>query len=560
VQVTTHPGMDLNPAFSPQDDAMVYASDRTGSLELYVRDLGGSATETPLTDDGGQNGQPAWSPDGRLIAFHSKRRGGIWVMPARGGVPRQIAPSGSNPAWSPDGRRLAFQSDEHTDVAPNAYGAQSGSTIWTVDVDGRQVQQVTRSGRPIGGHSGPVWSRDARHIAFTVFEGGPYNGVWLLTLETGAVKALARGSGLYETVFAPDDSAIYVAGGEALIIRLAFDTSAATVGGPREMIPVAGVPGVRGLTISSDGARLGFAGLGLSSQIWAQPVSRDGTGTGEPRPLTSDTSRRNSFAVVSPDGLKVAYVSTRRGQEPNVWVMDIDGGNRVQITSDDATDGQPTWLLNGRLAYPSKRGEDRLFHSVDIDTRREELIFDAASAPGLKPGRVPMIGRLAEMQVARSLTKAVFSLVTPPAGRRVMYVTALDPIAPRALTDASQSVGYPAWSPDERWIGVEIKEGSSTHAGVIDIETGRMRQLTSERGQTWVRSWSPDGRKIAVAALRDGLWSLQWIDVESGRQGVITGTAPPQVYLRYPEWSPRGDVVVFERGELRGNIWTLALR
>ena len=36
--------------------------------------------------------------------------------------------------------------------------------------------------------------------------------------------------------------------------------------------------------------------------------------------------------------------------------------------------------------------------------------------------------------------------------------------------------------------------------------------------------------------------------------------APPHVYVRYPEWSPRGNVVVFERGELRGNIWTLAVR
>jgi len=32
------------------------------------------------------------------------------------------------------------------------------------------------------------------------------------------------------------------------------------------------------------------------------------------------------------------------------------------------------------------------------------------------------------------------------------------------------------------------------------------------------------------------------------------------VYVRYPEWSPRGNVVVFERGELRGNIWTLAIK
>jgi len=48
--------------------------------------------------------------------------------------------------------------------------------------------------------------------------------------------------------------------------------------------------------------------------------------------------------------------------------------------------------------------------------------------------------------------------------------------------------------------------------------------------------------------------------VTSGAQGTITPPADSSVYLGYPEWSPRGDVVVFERGQLRGNIWTLPLR
>jgi Tol biopolymer transport system component len=84
--------------------------------------------------------------------------------------------------------------------------------------------------------------------------------------------------------------------------------------------------------------------------------------------------------------------------------------------------------------------------------------------------------------------------------------------------------------------------------------------LTNERGHTWVSSWSPNGRLVAAASLRDGLWRLEAIDVETGRQTTVTPPAPPHVYVRYPEWSPRGDLVVFERGELRGNIWTLAIK
>ena len=89
--------------------------------------------------------------------------------------------------------------------------------------------------------------------------------------------------------------------------------------------------------------------------------------------------------------------------------------------------------------------------------------------------------------------------------------------------------------------------------------TGVTRQLTNERGQTWVRSWSPDGKRIAAAVFRQGRWNLQWIDAGTGAMGAISGPSAPNVYVRYPEWSPRGDVVVYERGELRGNVWMLRL-
>jgi Tol biopolymer transport system component len=127
------------------------------------------------------------------------------------------------------------------------------------------------------------------------------------------------------------------------------------------------------------------------------------------------------------------------------------------------------------------------------------------------------------------------------------------------LTDELLSVGYPSWSPDERRLAVEIKDGSSTHAGIIDLETGAMRRISHASGQTWVRSWSPDGRLVAAAVLREGQWSLRALDL-AGREQVMTPPAPPRVFVRYPDWSARGDVVVFERSEMTGNIWLLDRR
>jgi TolB protein len=411
----------------------------------------------------------------------------------------------------------------------------------------------------MGGHSGPAWSRSGRFLAFTVFEGGTDDGAWLLTLASGATSALSTGSPLYEMAFGPGDAAIFAAGGESFVVKLPFDAATGTVRGERQLILVPGVPGVRGLSVNGDGTRIAFAGLTLSSQIWTQPIARDGTGRGTAGPLTSDTSRRNSFAAISPDGAKIAYVSARSGELANVWVMDLDGSNRLQVTADESGEARPSWFPDGRrVGYSSFRGETRGVFAVDVATRREELLFDLAHASAQGPVR-PLKGRLAELQLSPSTTRAAFSLVTRPDSRRVLYVTGVDSLDPRAITDGTHSIGYPSWSPDERRIAVEIKDGSSTHAGIVDVETGTLRQLTHERGQTWVRSWSPDGRKIAAATLRGGVWGLQWIDVVSGDIGEITPPAPPHVYVRYPEWSPKNNVILFERGELRGNVWTLTI-
>lgn len=564
VQLTTRNGLDLHPALSPLGDALAYVSDETGAFEIYVRASSGAASDTALTSDGRQNVQPAWSPDGRFIAYHSLARGGIWLIPARGGLPRQLATEGSHPAWSPDGTAIAFQSDEHPEVTPSGWGALTGSTLWRVDVSGAPPAPLTVRGQPAGGHASPAWSPDGRFVAFTVFDGGPQNGVWVLDVGAGATRPLVRGSGLYELAFAPDGSAIFAAGGEALIKRFPFDQRTGTVNGPDVAIAVGGVPGVRGLSIAADGRTLAFSGLSLSSHIWALPLRADGTAASEARAITSDTSRRNSLPLVSPDGARIAYLSTRGGAAaPDLWVMNVDGSDaRPVIVNDDsgAGFGWKRWMPDSRrLAYLVDRSGQPQVWAVEIDTRRAGMLFpysaarEAAAAAGLR-------GWFGEMQLSPSVTQVAFSLVTPPDGHKRLFVSNAEAARARAVTNGVESVGYPVWSPDERQIALEVKRGSSTQLAVVDAATGTLRRLTDARGHAWVRSWSPDGRQLAAAVLRDGRWSLRSIDVPTGRETILMAPQPPHVYLRYPDWSPRGDVMLFERGELRGNIWTMAIQ
>src|SRR5437868_11304329 len=104
-----------NRIFSPRG-RIAFASDRDGNFEIYVMNPDGSG-QLRLTNDPGEDTQPAWSPDGTQLAFVSNRAGtnDIYIMNADGsGVHRLINSPGNeqNPAWAPNIDMIAFTSDQ----------------------------------------------------------------------------------------------------------------------------------------------------------------------------------------------------------------------------------------------------------------------------------------------------------------------------------------------------------------------------------------------------------------------------------------------------------------
>jgi Tol biopolymer transport system component/serine/threonine protein kinase len=158
---------------------LLYSSDRAGNQDIWVTTVGKETTR--LTSDPAPEWAPMWSPDENAIVFYSARSGDreIWVMPAGGGPARQLTRSpgmDSTGWWSPDGRTIAFRSER-----------TGNSEIWAIARDGTGERQLTHD--PAGDYC-PAFSPDGRWLAFSSNRGGAM-GLWRMPAAGGPAERLS---------------------------------------------------------------------------------------------------------------------------------------------------------------------------------------------------------------------------------------------------------------------------------------------------------------------------------------------------------------------------------
>jgi Tol biopolymer transport system component len=199
-RLTTRPGPEFDPSWSPHGSRIVYRDSRRGvnrNDEIYVMNADGShqhnLTRSPMNE-----WSPDWSPDGKLIAFYS---GQLFVMRRDGRGAREITSvEGEYPAWSPDGRRVAFMSTQ-----PNARGSNPNYDVFVVNRNGRDLRQLTSW----PGEDGfPAWSPDGSQIAFSTTHdavSGVRYDLWLMRADGRGKRRLGTGG---FPVWAPDGRTI----------------------------------------------------------------------------------------------------------------------------------------------------------------------------------------------------------------------------------------------------------------------------------------------------------------------------------------------------------------
>jgi TolB protein len=264
-----------------------------GRQQVFVIRPDGTG-DRQLTSSAGENFFPAWSSDGRRIAFTSTRNGtpALWVMDADGshqtGLTGPPIAGGFVPSWSPDDRHIVFSAMAGNPAHPE---------IWTIDADGRNPKQVTATSTP-GGSNAPSWSPDGTRIAFASDRSGAPEVYAMHPNGTGVRQLTQPTPPLY---------------------------------------PAANVP-----VWSPDGARLAFwSGFeALFGQIWV--MSSDGN---RRRALTRCPPPTNcDNPAWSPDGRFLLFETNQgAGQGAATWVMDADGAHARRLLAFPYGAGRRPW-------------------------------------------------------------------------------------------------------------------------------------------------------------------------------------------------------------------------
>ncbi|WP_017317541.1 TolB family protein [Mastigocladopsis repens] len=174
-------------AFPGQNGKLVFLSNLTNNQtgEIYTMNPDGTG-ETPLTTGGGKS-YPAWSPDGKMIAFTSGSR--VWVMNADGSGQRQI----TNPDVVQYDMRLSWTSDGK--ILFMRYGGYESVIIqyFTVNPDGTGETRITQ----LDNAQEAVWSPDGTKIAFTISSGDEvtsYTNLWVMNVNGSGKRQLISGN------------------------------------------------------------------------------------------------------------------------------------------------------------------------------------------------------------------------------------------------------------------------------------------------------------------------------------------------------------------------------
>ena len=438
--------------------------------------------------------QPAWSPDGKQIAFVSEREGGkqVWVMPAGGGAPRKLTLHTEGfvlEEWMPDGKGLLtsitrdhfWRRGERFSII-QARGKQEPEQVLFDDYG--QYASVASDGKRI------LYNREGERWWRKGYTGSRTAQVWLWNLRDKSHTKLLDGEDARWPLWKPDGKAFYYVGARDGVLNLREyvlatkkDRQVTRFKDDSVVFPA----------ISRDGSVIAFRHLFdfyyLKPGLAKKPVKINLWAPGDVAVVRTQRRVLNKATemVFSKDGLEMAFIAGG-----DVWVMDTELREPSQLTNTPEEESEPVWSKDGNtLVFLSgKGGQEDIWQAERADAKKYWWQNDA------------------------------FKLK-------------------RLTNDASTEYGL-SLSPDGGQLGYLKERGDFW---VMDTKTHKTKRVF----KGWNSSqydWSPDGKWVVYAVSDNDFNRDIWLrPIDGSREPFNLSRHPDNE--REPRWSPDGKMIAF---------------
>ena len=389
-QLTSYPGSESQPTFSPDGDRVAFSWDgeQEDNRDIYVK-LVGPGPPWRLTTDPADDVRPQWSPDGKWIAFYRDSEvssiRGVYVVPPMGGVERRIGDARVGLAWMPDSKGL---------ILVKQVGLSALSSLVLVSPEGDSLRLTAPPNQELD--RSPAVAPDGHALAFTRSRLGDFvleisaeePGAPLIDIRPpegfGGTSSWSADSRelVFSSGYNPENSVLWrvPASEGARPVRLPFVEEGASYP-----------------AVAPRGNRLAFTRLLREINIWALDVDRLGVAE-RPASRVFDSSKSEICPQFSPGGRRVAFESNRSGTD-EIWVCQADGTQCVQLTSFQGQHaGSPSWSPRGDVIAFDVFGREKGIYVVSPDGGRPQRLSDKGQmdvqSPAAQLARIPTPGWL----------------------------------------------------------------------------------------------------------------------------------------------------------------------